>query len=369
MTPNQSQPEKDKIIDISSDASEAEEENQPEYDTDGEQNLKAKRWAIPQPLTPDSKLLKTGEYGMFSGSARSRLRLSRSLLGKRRHDGQVQSSPTKRHSALAHRHANSSGREESPLFEPEYSSPNRAGVLTSPSSSTTRRAENRALRGTKRFTQRARRGRAIVVEDLRSDTEPEEEYQSQGIGRSNQALENIRTIFESSPLPGNATLVREYQEVLQNMCAHYNTNITSSKTIAALRKEDADLAAAIENSPAQEAKDIEAVAQACAAAIQADMRSITLDMDAIEEAMNRRREEAKLGRQELMKLTQVNRECWERRRLEIAEQLAKAREELQTAASGEIAELHERKQRLEKEGGMALAFELGRNYEIMARGW
>ena len=175
----------------------------------------------------------------------------------------------------------------------------------------------------------------------------------------------LQRFLEISPLSGDYSLIDEYINVLDKLAAQDAASGARKRSIDELANEEATITLAIEGLPAEEKQHLAAIAQACAKGIQTDMAtsSIATDMSAIQAAIETRNKEAEVSRQSVLGMMTKRAEELRTRRLDVRRRREAALEEWKVNSNFDTLSLQETKERLEKEGGMAMAVELGRRIE------
>jgi hypothetical protein len=175
----------------------------------------------------------------------------------------------------------------------------------------------------------------------------------------------LKGFLDSSPLSGDYSLIDEYIDVLNKLAAQDAASGSRKRSTDELENEEATITLAIGGLPAEEKQHLAAIAQACAKGIQADMAtlSIATDMSAIQAAIETRNKEAEVSRQSVLGMMTKRAEELRTRRLDVRRRREAALEEWKVNSNFDTLSLQETKERLEKEGGMAMAVELGRRIE------
>lgn len=175
----------------------------------------------------------------------------------------------------------------------------------------------------------------------------------------------LQRFLEISPLSGDYSLIDEYINVLDKLAAQHAASGARKRSIDELANEEATITLAIEGLPAEEKQHLATIAQACAKGIQADMAtlSIATDMSAIQAAIETRNKEAEVSRQSVLGMMTKKAEELRTQLVNVHRKREAALEGWKVNSNFDTLSLQETKERLEKEGGMAMAVELGRRIE------
>jgi hypothetical protein len=346
------------VVDISSDSSsQASENNAPEPVVDPNLNRHVAHYQASNPDAPDDSM--NGKYGMFSLTPRVPKTVSakrKRALRDGRGTGSNKKKSGRKHGGVACQRA------ESPLFEPEdgytdqQDSDVEGLVMLTPSPTPTSSIRHKNGKGVATPT------RDILIESSSSSSDSDADVTFSAPQHQDTTLKNPKDILTSYPLPGNASLVDESIDVLSSLHKHTVYNVHDD-AIHALDREVAHLAACLASLPAEEAQLLAVIAHDCAKGIQADMASLpaSADLFSVQAALERRNAEAETARQALPSQMRGKREELEAQKVRVqdmrGEEAVEAREAEETTA---ITGFKWRKFVLEREGGMVMAYELGR---------
>jgi hypothetical protein len=246
-------------------------------------------------------------------------------------------------------------REESPLFEPEagFQTAIDANIdmlsppLTPPS--------NTRLRSSKK-------GQPVAISGSRSKRPVIVEGGLSSSDISSNIVILSRDLLETSLLPGNVLFTDDYIKLLEEITSKAAATSAHERLIDEFAKEKAAIALEIEGLAAEEKLYLATIAQACAKGIQADMAtpSIAADMFAIQAAIEKHNKEAEISRQGVRGTMERREEELDARRLEVHHKREAALEKWKEEFRSDTEALEEKKQRLERDGGIAMAVELGR---------
>jgi hypothetical protein len=149
-------------------------------------------------------------------------------------------------------------------------------------------------------TRGRRKTRAILIESSSSSSDSDADVTFSAPQHQDTTLKSPKDILTSYPLPGNASLVNEYIEVLSSLHKHTAYNVHDD-AIHALDREVAHLTTHLASLPAEEAQLLAVIAQDRAKGIQADVASLPAfaDLFSIQTAFEKRNAEAETARQTL----------------------------------------------------------------------
>jgi hypothetical protein len=318
-----------------------------------------------------------GQYGMFSqsnaasphGAKTSSAKPKQASKDGRGAHGSKDKSHRKREGA-------GEEREKSPLFEPEdgYKETNFAtetedvtmsALSPTPVIDTLVKRKRRGKCATI-LRQSSRHKRPIPIKSSDSYLEvtiPEPRLtQQQGL-----TPEKLQGMYEASPLPGNASLVDEHMRVIEALCALSSQDSEHTTTIQVCDKEDTDLLKHLAGLCTEESQRLAVIAQDLAYSIEADIKFLTTsaNLSCYQTALEKRHAEAAEARHALSLLMAKKKMELEMKRGEVKAKRDAAVEAQEEAVKGQLEELKKRKVELEVEGGMAMAYELGRRVERM----
>jgi bacterioferritin (cytochrome b1) len=394
MWPPHGKSQKAPIVDISDSSSQASEDNVLPREPP-RTNRVALHYAAKNPDKPDARA--NGRYGMFSQCSPLSSYLLTKTLAKRKRvsDGNKEmriASRSKKNKSSEMNKMSRKDREESPIFEPEegwgvqiQDDVDADAVMLSPPS--TPASKNRLPMRKKSPSaagaiRTSRSKRPSVIKTKPSSFESNCDFGSNA--RSNIIVSTkpcpvmtapsiqpdsttkiLQGFLDISPLSGDYSLIDEYIYVLDKLAAQDAANGARKRSIDELANEEATITLAIEGLPAEEKQHSATIAQACAKGIQTDMAtsSIATDMSAIQAAIETRNKEAEVSRQSVLGMMMKRAEELRTQRLEVRRRREAALEEWKVNSNFDTLSLQETKERLEKEGGMAMAVELGRRIE------
>jgi hypothetical protein len=379
------------IVDISDSSSQASEDNILPREPP-RTNRVALHYAAENPDKPDARA--NGQYGMFSQCSPLSSHLPTKTPAKRKRvsGGNKEMRNAGRLRKNKRPEMNKMSREESPLFEPEegwgaqiQDDIDADAVVLSPPS--TPASENRLpMRKKSRSAAVAihtsRSKRPSVIKTKPSSFESNCDFGSNASSnivvstrpcpvmtapstKPDFTTKILKGSLDISPLSGDYSLIDEYIDVLDKLAAQDAASGSRKRSIDELANEEATTTLTIEGLPAEEKQHLAAITQACAKGIQADMAtlSIATDMSAIQAAIESRNKEAEVSRQSVLGMMTKRAEELRTERLDVRRRREAALEEWKVNSNFDTLSLQETKERLEKEGGMAMAVELGRRVE------
>ncbi|CAN9201654.1 unnamed protein product [Alternaria sp. RS040] len=372
------------IVDISDSSSQASEDNVLPREPP-RANRVALHYAAENPDKPDARA--NGQYGLFSQYSPLSSHLPTKTLAKRKKvsgsNKEMKNTSRLKKKKNKRPETNKMSREESPLFEPEESwgvqiqdDIDAGAVMLSPPSIPA--SESRLP------MRKESRSAAVAISTSRSKrpslikTKPSSFFQHRRLDETlpchDSALDEARFHNQDTAgiprhlplcLSGDYSLIDEYIDVLDELAAQDAASGSRKRSIAELANEEATITLAIEGIPAEEQRHFAAISQACAKGIQTDMAtsSIATDMSAIQAAIETRNKEAEVSRQSVLGMMTKREEELRTQRLDVRCRREVALEEWKVTSNLDTLSLQEAKERLEKEGGMAMAVELGRRIE------
>lgn len=384
MPPPRGRTQKAPIVDISDSSSRASEDNVAPTEPKLKKNPVILHYAAENPDKPDAKM--NGPYGMFSQcSPLSPTARAKTLTKRKRATiNRKVSSSSKRRIASETRADNKISetngisrkeREESSLFEPVngWQEDGDADVeMLNPPSTPASSARTQSLKGTEHITAttRGNRSKRPIVFGSGSECSDSDSDSDAGSNivvstQSNSTLKISQNLLITSPLPEDISVIDEYIGILNKLASEAAAISAHKRIIVDLAKEEAAISLVIGGLPAEENQHLATIAHTCARGIQADMAnpSIATDMSAIQAAIEKCNKEAEISRQSMPGIMAKREEELEARRLDACSKKEAALLEWRTGSGSDIDSLLKVKEDLEREGGMAMAFELGRRME------
>ncbi|KAH7356117.1 hypothetical protein BKA66DRAFT_574858 [Pyrenochaeta sp. MPI-SDFR-AT-0127] len=349
-------------------SNEAIEDNATKSDSDSDENPHQRRWSVrlSRDQTTASPRLKNGRYGMFSTADIPLPSTPKSTASV----GQPTSKHTDRKRKRSHGMIEERTRkhQQSPLFEPEDDVESVGD--TSDSESTTMRSPSVTVTSKKRAKPSVvedpisdRDETPTMVTDFDSECEIIEQHDNRRPSPDTGDLLAVAQILEDSPLPGNTSALPQYLETIDLLSEQFAMRKNHSDAIRNLDEEDQKLEKKIVGLPDEQTKQNEAIAENCAAAIQKDMRNRTFNsVQAINDVFAKRQTEAEKGREEVDQLMTEKRATYGLQREGIPAKKVAVEHELREVEEA-IVGINEQKSMLERKGGLAMAFELGKMVE------
>ncbi|KAF7680809.1 hypothetical protein GT037_002460 [Alternaria burnsii] len=381
------------IVDISDSSSQASEDNVLPREPP-RANRVALHYAAENPDKPDARA--NGQYGMFSQCSPLSSHLPTKTLAKRKkvsgNNKEMRNTSRLKKKKNKRPETNKMSREESPLFEPEegwgvqiQDDIDADAVMLSPPSipaSENRLPMRKESRSAAVAISTSRSKRPSLIKTKPSSFESNCDFGSNASSnivvstkpcavmtapstKPDFTTKILQGFLDISPLSGDYSLIDEYIDVLDKLAAQDAASGSRKRLIDELANEEATITLAIEGLPAEEQRHFAAIAQTCAKGIQTDMAtsSIATDMSAIQAAIETRNKEAEVSRQSVLGMMTKREEELRTQRLDVRRRREVALEEWKVTSNLDTLSLQEAKERLEKEGGMAMAVELGRRIE------
>ncbi len=338
--------------------------------------------------------LKKGSYGMFSGAGipsspspyrsgsssqqrRKRLRKGRKIA-RRQEDKEAEEEAVsmEKESEVAKRNK-AVKREDSPLFEPDKMGERDVVMIDSDvdggegeeseteiGQSISRTSQRQLKRERTSITLspsiRPPNQQTVSASTLESESETtitSTSKKPEMTQKESLTISSLSKIYSTSPSPGNATVLPAYREVLEKIAEKYVIQADYVTVMRSYDKEKLELMQAAAELPLEEVLRKQDITKVLAAVIQDDMSTSFSSTEALQQALNKRNLEAKEAEQRVEKEIKQSQQRLKGERERLAEKRRKF-EKMNWDVEVQLIDLRDKKEELEKQGGMAMMFEL-----------